>query len=322
MRHWAWSAVVVVSCLLGAACHQNAALSDADKAAIQKAHDEFARMLTAEKPDPAALVKMYYADTARVLPPDMPAADGQAAIIQDFKALGQARTFTYGPLTMDGRGDTAYVEAAWAGTFVLPGGAEPVAEKGKFIEVWQKQPDGTWKATRDIWNSDTPPPGLVLPTGAMKADAGPELKKLDWFAGKWTYDSATKIASPFGPAGKSSMMMDCRWFAGGTNLFCTVDGMTPTGAYHDVMIYTYDADAKAFRGFDADSAGMASPFALISSKDAWTFNYNLKAGGTPLRLRLTLYNLSKDACSFRQEVATAGGPFTVVGEGTAQRLPG
>jgi ketosteroid isomerase-like protein len=322
MRHWAWSAMVVAACLAGVACQQRAALTDEDRAAIQKAHDEFEKMIVAASPDPTALVKMYYADNARVLPPNMPAADGQAAIIQSFKAMGQARTFKNGPLTIDGRGDLAYVEATYEGTFIPPGATEPVADKGKFIEVWQKQADGTWKATRDIWNSDTPPPGLALPTGSLKADASPELKKLDWFAGRWAEELESRDASPLGPGGKSTMIVDCRWFAGGTSMFCTTDGATPAGPYHDVMVYTYDAEARAYRGFDADSMGPAAPFLLTPSTDGWTFSYELKSGGKPLKLRLTLFNLSKDACSMKQEVATGGGPFVVVGEGTAQRLPG
>ena len=177
MSHWACTAVIVASCLLTAACQQDAALTDQDRVAIQNAHDEFERMITAEKPDPVALVKMYYADNARFRPPNMPAADGQAAIIQDFKTMGQARTFKTGPLTIEGRGGTAYVEATWEGTFVPPGGSKPVAAKGKLIEVWQKQPDGRWKASRDIWNRDTPPPGLGLPAGGPEGGRQPGIEE-------------------------------------------------------------------------------------------------------------------------------------------------
>jgi ketosteroid isomerase-like protein len=29
-----------------------------------------------------------------------------------------------------------------------------VSEKGKYVCMWKKQKDGTWKAIHDIWNSD------------------------------------------------------------------------------------------------------------------------------------------------------------------------
>ncbi len=322
MRHCAWSAVVVVCCLLAVACQQGAPLSDQDKAAIQKAHDEYTRMVTAEKGDPAGLAKMYYTDTARVLPPNMPALDGQAAIIQGYTGLGQAKTFKFGPLSIEGQGGMAYVESTWEGTFVSPGGGEPMTEKGKGLEVFQKQGDGSWKATRDMWNADAPPPGLFLPTGALKADASAELKQLDWFAGRWSLELEAKTASPLGPAGKSTFAMDCRWFPGGAPLICASEGATPAGPYHEVTLYTYDAEAKAYRGFDTDNTGLASPFGMSYSKDAWTFIYDLKMGGKPVKMRMTLFNLSKDGCSFKQEASIGGGPFTLVSEGTAKKLPG
>src|SRR6266498_131357 len=30
----------------------------------------------------------------------------------------------------------------------------PVNDRGKYLEVWEKQPDGSWKCGADIWNSD------------------------------------------------------------------------------------------------------------------------------------------------------------------------
>jgi ketosteroid isomerase-like protein len=31
-------------------------------------------------------------------------------------------------------------------------------DRGKLVEVWKKQLDGTWKTVTDIFNSDLPPP--------------------------------------------------------------------------------------------------------------------------------------------------------------------
>jgi ketosteroid isomerase-like protein len=320
MRRWEWS-LVVASCLLAAACQQGA-LSDQDKAAIQKTHDDYASAVTNATSDPAAVAKMFYADNARVLPPNMPAVEGQAAIAQLYTGMGHPKTFKFGPLTIEGGGGTAYVEGTYEGTFVPPGGGDPVADKGKFFATLQKQADGSWKLSRDMWNSDQPPPGLLLLGGALKADASVELKALDWFAGRWMVESETKIASPAGPAGKSSMTMDCRWFAGGNNLFCTMDGVLASGGYHDAMVFSYDAASKAYRGFDADNVGMGSPFALTFANNAWTFLYDLKMDGKPVKMRMTLFDLAKDGCSMKTEVATSGGPFTVVGDGKAKKLPG
>ena len=31
-----------------------------------------------------------------------------------------------------------------------------VSDKGKYLTVWKKQPDGSWKVLLDIYNSDLP----------------------------------------------------------------------------------------------------------------------------------------------------------------------
>jgi hypothetical protein len=56
------------------------------------------------------------------------------------------------------------------------------SEKGKYVTIWKKQPDGSWKAADDIFNADTPPASgattthvLVEPTKLAWGDAPPSL---------------------------------------------------------------------------------------------------------------------------------------------------
>ncbi len=44
------------------------------------------------------------------------------------------------------------------GTFQLTQPDGTMADKGKWLEVWQKSEDGQWQLTRDIFNSDMPLP--------------------------------------------------------------------------------------------------------------------------------------------------------------------
>jgi ketosteroid isomerase-like protein len=39
-----------------------------------------------------------------------------------------------------------------------PGAAGPVGDTGKYVEIWRKQRDGSWKVVLDAWNSDLPAP--------------------------------------------------------------------------------------------------------------------------------------------------------------------
>jgi ketosteroid isomerase-like protein len=31
---------------------------------------------------------------------------------------------------------------------------KPINDRGKYLEVWEKQSDGNWKCRADMWNSD------------------------------------------------------------------------------------------------------------------------------------------------------------------------
>jgi hypothetical protein len=47
--------------------------------------------------------------------------------------------------------------------FSIPGAPAPFDEQGKFLQIYRKQSDGSWKMTREIYNSDLP---LPLPVPA------------------------------------------------------------------------------------------------------------------------------------------------------------
>jgi ketosteroid isomerase-like protein len=52
--------------------------------------------------------------------------------------------------------DLAYT----TGTFTIESNHSAV-DKGKFVDVWKKQADGSWKAVIDIFNSDLPVPSTA-----------------------------------------------------------------------------------------------------------------------------------------------------------------
>ena len=54
---------------------------------------------------------------------------------------------------MEERGDWAYEVGAFTAT--APDGA--VFNAGKYIVIWQRQPNGDWKTHRDIFIWDVPP---------------------------------------------------------------------------------------------------------------------------------------------------------------------
>ncbi len=52
-------------------------------------------------------------------------------------------------------GDLACVSGTYEQTTIDASG-KPVTDRGKYVEVWEKQADGKWKCGADIWNSDLP----------------------------------------------------------------------------------------------------------------------------------------------------------------------
>ena len=35
-------------------------------------------------------------------------------------------------------------------------GGKPITDKGKYLEIWKKHADGSWKCVADMFNSDLP----------------------------------------------------------------------------------------------------------------------------------------------------------------------
>jgi ketosteroid isomerase-like protein len=54
-------------------------------------------------------------------------------------------------------GDLAYSMGTYEGTMNDAKG-KPVTDRGKYVTVWEKQPDGKWNVVADIYNSDLPAP--------------------------------------------------------------------------------------------------------------------------------------------------------------------
>ena len=102
--------------------------------------------------DSAAVAALYAPDGA-VLPPDGARADGQQAIA-DFWAGAIASGLANVKLEtkeLEFFGDTGIEVGYLTGTVPADGGGT-TAVAGKFIVIWKRGADGTWRLYRDIWN--------------------------------------------------------------------------------------------------------------------------------------------------------------------------
>ena len=101
----------------------------------------------------------YYAEDAIVMPPNASAANTKEAIRKVWQDLlaspGLVISWKATKVEVAKSGDLACLSGTYELTMNDASG-KPVNDRGKYVEVWEKQADGKWKCRADIWNSDLP----------------------------------------------------------------------------------------------------------------------------------------------------------------------
>jgi uncharacterized protein (TIGR02246 family) len=99
----------------------------------------------------------YYSEQAIVLPPNATRAATRETIRNLWKDLlatpGLGITWEPTNVKLSTSGEMAWVSGTYELTMNDPSG-KPANDRGKYLEVWEKQPDGNWKCAADMWNSD------------------------------------------------------------------------------------------------------------------------------------------------------------------------
>jgi ketosteroid isomerase-like protein len=162
MNRGAGLTILTVAILASLACQSQAiaGLTSNDETAIHQALD--VEMKAANGADAAGWASLYTQD-AIVLRPHAPAVQGRDAIQQWLATLPAISNAKGQGVEIVGYGDLAYLRGTYSMTFSIPGVPVPIDEQGKFLQIYRKQSDGSWKMTREIYNSDLP---LPLPAPA------------------------------------------------------------------------------------------------------------------------------------------------------------
>jgi len=111
--------------------------------------------------DTTAIMANYAADAVLMIP-NQAALRGAAAKRASMQQMAEYRRagIPFPEETL--RTDDVLVGPDFAvesGTYVWvtrPKNAAAATERGKYLTVWTRQPDGTWKIARDIYNTDQP----------------------------------------------------------------------------------------------------------------------------------------------------------------------
>jgi len=125
-----------------------------DQAAIEAACADWSKASQAKDLDKTI---SFYADDAIVLSPKMPLVQGKDNIrkgwAQMFAIPGPGLTFTTGEVEVARSGDFAWEHGAYDFATTDKKG-KTTTERGKYITVWKKQADGSWKVVADMDSSD------------------------------------------------------------------------------------------------------------------------------------------------------------------------
>jgi uncharacterized protein (TIGR02246 family) len=95
------------------------------------------------------------------LPPDAPPVVGRVAIREKLRSVLAQFRFDMRIRTEEVRtaGDWSFARGSYAATLTPKAGGAALPIDGKFVTIFLRQPDGSWRIYRDIFNSNTPPPG-------------------------------------------------------------------------------------------------------------------------------------------------------------------
>lgn len=103
----------------------------------------------------------FYADEAVLFWPGAPMVRGRAAIREFMKGFlsmpGFSLSFETAKVEVSRAGDLAYSYGTNRVTLVDPNGKK-MKDRGKYLTVYGKRPDGTWTTVADMGNSDLPAP--------------------------------------------------------------------------------------------------------------------------------------------------------------------
>jgi uncharacterized protein (TIGR02246 family) len=128
----------------------------ADEQAVKDVEVAWSKDAATKDPDKFA---SYYSDDAVGLFPGAPTLSGKQAIRAALAPMmadpNFAMSFQGTRAEASKGGDLVYTVGAYTMTMTNPKTKKPSTDKGKYMTVFKKQADGSWKAVADTFNSDS-----------------------------------------------------------------------------------------------------------------------------------------------------------------------
>jgi ketosteroid isomerase-like protein len=153
------TALLVAGCLAMLGCTEQQPAEDTRASDAVKSADAAFQQAIAGKD--LNQIMSFYADDAVLMPAAKPLLTGKAAITNEWKELLAIPAFQnaskLAQVEVSASSDLAYTRGSYE-TRLMGEDGQLVVEPGKWLSVWRKQPDGSWRVAIETYNTDIPPP--------------------------------------------------------------------------------------------------------------------------------------------------------------------
>jgi ketosteroid isomerase-like protein len=151
--------LLAAGCLAILGCTERRPADDAHASLAVKSADASFQQAVAAKD--LNRIMSFYADDAVLMPAAKPLLTGKAAITNEWKELLAIPAFQnaskLAQVEVSASADLAYTRGSYE-TRLMGEDGKLVTEPGKWLSVWRKQPDGSWRVAIETYNTDIPPP--------------------------------------------------------------------------------------------------------------------------------------------------------------------
>jgi uncharacterized protein (TIGR02246 family) len=154
MRRFAGFPALLLAAGLAGCAPSEPGFTDADAEVLRAAPGQFTSALLAANWE---TFTGLLSDDVVFLPPNGAVVEGRQAVMAFLQGFPTLASFTASATDVAGHGDWAYARGTFSFT-TAPDSGPPMTEQGKFLAIHRRDADGTWRITRDIWNSDLPLP--------------------------------------------------------------------------------------------------------------------------------------------------------------------
>jgi hypothetical protein len=148
---------------------------------------------------------------------------------------------------------------------------------------------------------------------------GPEVKRLGYFIGTWKEVGTAHMGAMQGPEGKVTTTTKYEWLPGGFFVVGHSDGITSMGPNKEMSVMGWDLTKKMYSYHAFDSMGEEDSAKGTVNGDTWSWTAD-DMDGMPMKLRVTIKEVSKTEYTFKMDVSTDGNTWTTGMESTSTKV--